>query len=130
MELAFPWPATNGEWLAWTTAALTALWGLLHLLAPRTALRVAGLETRPDRPAALAHVRGPMAGFHLGLGLSALLLAQPPVYMTLGFAWAFAAFGRLVGMLSDGTGVKNVALLVLEVLLAAMPLAFVFGFAP
>ncbi|HEV7254102.1 MAG TPA: DUF4345 domain-containing protein [Mesorhizobium sp.] len=130
MELAFPWPTTNGEWLAWTAAALTALWGLVHLIAPRLALRAAGLSTLPDRPAALAHARGPMAGFYLGLGLSALLLAQPLLHMTLGFAWAFSAFGRLIGMLSDGAGVRNLALFVLEVLLAALPLAFVFGFVP
>jgi hypothetical protein len=47
MELAFPWPTTNGEWLAWTAAALTALWGLVHLIAPRLALRAAGLSPCP-----------------------------------------------------------------------------------
>lgn len=128
MEFALPWPTTNGEWLAWTSAAVTALVGLAYLLAPRLMLRASGLQAPPERPAALAHVRGPVAGFLLGVGLGALLLAQPFVYMVLGFAWTFAAFGRLLGMLSDGAGPRNLVHFAAEVVLAALPLLFVFGF--
>ena len=42
-----------------------------------------------------------MAGFYLGLGLCCVLLAQPLLYMALGFSWLFTAFGRLVSMMSD-----------------------------
>ena len=42
-----------------------------------------------------------MAGFYLGLGISCILLAQPWLYMALGFSWLFTAFGRMVSMLSD-----------------------------
>ena len=60
--------------------------------------------------------------------LSAILLAQPLVYMALGFCWAFTAFGRLVSMLSDGGGrLYNLALFVVEAVLAALPLLFAFG---
>ena len=34
-----------------------------------------------------------MAGFYLGLGLCCILLAQPLLYLALGFSWLFAAFG-------------------------------------
>ena len=70
-----------------------------------------------------------MAGFFLGVGVCSLLLAQPLLYMTLGFSWLFAAFGRLVSMLSDaGNKPFNWLALVLELALAALPLGFVFGF--
>ena len=29
MEFAFPWPVTQGEWLAWSSAAVTVLLGLI-----------------------------------------------------------------------------------------------------
>jgi hypothetical protein len=64
----------------------------------------------------------------LGAGLCALLLAQPLVYMTLGFCWLLAAFGRGVSMLSDsGNTIYNWAWIVLELVLALLPLAFAFG---
>lgn len=130
MDLALPWPTTNGEWLAWGSAAFTALLGLAYLLAPRMMLRASGLLAPAERPGALAHVRGPVAGFLLGVGLSAMLLAQPFVYMALGFAWTFTVFGRLLGMLSDGGGARNLVHLFAEIMLAALPLLFVFGFVP
>lgn len=127
MEFALPWPTTSGEFLAWVSAVLTTLIGLAYLFAPRTMLRASGLLAPADKPSALAHVRGPIAGFLIGSGLGALLLAQPLVYMVLGFCWGFAAFGRLIGMLSDGGGVRNLAHFVAEAALAALPLLFAFG---
>jgi hypothetical protein len=128
MDLSFPWPMSQGEWLGWISALVTVLAGLVFLFAPGTMLSALRLQAAPDRPEALAEVRGRMAGFYLGLGLSAILLAQPLVYMALGFSWAFTAFGRLVSMLSDGGGrLYNLGLFVVEVLLAALPLLFAFG---
>jgi hypothetical protein len=131
MELSFPWPMSQGEWLAWISAALTVLLGIFFLFAAGTALKALRLQTAPDRPQALAEVRGRVAGFYLGLGLAAILLAQPLIYMALGFSWAFTAFGRLVSMLSDGGGrLYNLVLLVVEIVLAALPLLFAFGLVP
>ena len=127
MGFAFPWPTTDGEWLAFASAAATALIGLLYLFAPRIMLRVSGLTYSPERPQALAHLRGPVAGFLLGTGLGALLLAQPLIYTVLGFAWAFAAFGRVIGMLSDGGGTRNLLHLAAELLLAGLALSFALG---
>ena len=39
MEFEFPWPLSQGEWLAWMSAAITVLFGLILLFAPRLALR-------------------------------------------------------------------------------------------
>ena len=38
MELAFPWPYSQGEWMAFWAAAATCLAGLVLLLLPRLAL--------------------------------------------------------------------------------------------
>lgn len=128
MEFTFPWPLSQGEWLAWSAAAITVLFGLICLFAPRLALRVLRLRTVENHPEAVSEVRATIAGFYLGLGLTCILLAQPLLYMALGFSWAFTAFGRVVSMLSDrGGGVYNWAALILELALAFMALAFSFG---
>jgi len=49
--------------------------------------------------------------------------------MALGFSWLFTAFGRLLSMMSDSANTPfNWAFFVVELVLAALPLAFVFGF--
>jgi hypothetical protein len=131
MELSFPWPLSQGEWLAWGSAALTALFGLVLLFAPRLALRMLRLRTADRHPEAVAAVRATMSGFYLGLGVSALLLAQPFLYLALGFSWGVTAFGRIISMLSDrGGGFYNLGFLVLEIALAALPLGFALGLLP
>lgn len=131
MELAFPWPVSNGEWLAWGSAAVTVLFGLLMFFAPRITLRILRLQTTEAHPEAVAESRATMAGFYLGAGLCALLLGQPFIYMTLGLCWLFTAFGRIVSMLSDrGNTLYNWVSLVVELALAALPLGFAFGLVP
>ena len=131
MEFAFPWPVTQGEWLAWVSAAVTVLLGAILLFAPGISFRMFRLAPKPERPEAYAAARANMAGFYLGLGLSALLLAQPLLYMALGFSWLFTAFGRIVSMLSDdGNTLYNWVWLVIELALAALPLALALGFVP
>ncbi|HWK15801.1 MAG TPA: DUF4345 family protein [Rhizobiaceae bacterium] len=129
MEYAFPWPMSQGEWLAWWSALLTLVFGLLLLFAPGVSLRILLLQTQPERPHAVAQARGTMSGFYLGTALSCLLLAQPFLYIALGLSWALTAFGRIVSMLSDGGNkLYNWVALVVEILLAAGPLLFAFGF--
>ncbi len=128
MEIAFPWPTTNGEWLAGSSAFITVLFGLLMFFAPRITLRILRLQTTETHPEALSEARATMGGFYLGAGLCSLLLAQPLVYMTLGACWLFTAFGRMVSMMSDsGNTIYNWALLILELVMAALPLVFAFG---
>lgn len=129
MEFAFPWPTTQGEWLAFTSAAATVLLGVVFLFAPGISFRLFRLAPRPEHPEGYAVARANMAGFCLGLGLSALLLAQPLLYMALGFSWLFTAFGRIVSMMSDQANrLSNWIWLVFDLLLAALALAFSFGF--
>jgi hypothetical protein len=122
-------PQSTGEWLAFTSSALTVLFGVFCLLFPRTTLSILRLQTKPESPEALSESRATMAGFYLGLGASAILLAQPLVYLALGASWGFTAFGRLVSMVCDrGFTSFNFGSLVLELALAAFPLLYVFGF--
>jgi uncharacterized membrane protein HdeD (DUF308 family) len=131
MEFAFPWPFTQGEWLAWSSAAVTILFGLILLFLPSNGLKLLRLQTLPEHPEALAAARATIAGFPLGLGTCCVLLAQPLLYMALGFSWVFAAFGRLIAILSDrGNTLHNWIWFVIELVLAALPLAFSLGFLP
>jgi hypothetical protein len=132
MDMAFPWPTTQGEWLAWTAAAVTVFFGLVLLVAPRLSLRALRLQTVEGHPEAVAAARATMAGFHLGVGLCCILLGpQPFLYMALGFSWLFTAFGRVVSMLSDRGGTLfNWTSLLVELGLAALPLLYVFGLVP
>ncbi len=131
MELTFPWPMSQGEWLAWGSAAVTIFFGLLLMFAPRLSLRILRLQTSPDHPEAVSEARATMAGFYLGVGACCLLMAQPFLYIALGASWAFTAFGRIIAMLSDGANTPyNWISLVVEAALAVLPLAFVFGFIP
>jgi cytochrome c biogenesis protein CcdA len=132
MDFALPWPTSQGEWLAWSSAVFTVLLGLLFFLAPNLAFRILRLQAKPEKAAAIAEGRGRMSGFYLGVGLCCLLLGpQPFLYMALGFSWLFTAFGRLLSMMSDGANTPfNWVSIVVELALAALPLAFAFGFLP
>ncbi|TKT82980.1 DUF4345 family protein [Aquamicrobium sp. LC103] len=128
MGIAFPWPMSQGEWLAWTSAAVTILFGLIMLFAPRITLRVLRLQPRENHPEAVGEARTSLAGFYLGVGLACILLAQPLLYIALGFSWGLAAFGRIVSMLSDnGNTFYNWIALVLQAVLAAFALSFALG---
>ena len=128
MELAFPWPVSQGVWLAWICAALTALLGLMMLFAPGTTLRLFRLQASPDHPEAIGEARATLSGFYLGTGLSAILFAQPLLYLALGLCWALTAFGRIISMLSDdGNTVYNWTWLAAEIVLAALALSYALG---
>lgn len=127
--MTFYLPMSTGEWLAWLSGVVTVLFGLAFLFAPRPALHLLGLNTHDAGRQDLAPARATLAGFHLGVGLIALLFAQPFLWMALGAGWGFAAFGRLVSMLVDhGLTVRNGVLIVIEIVLAALPLGYVFGY--
>ncbi|MDW5317916.1 DUF4345 domain-containing protein [Rhizobium sp. PL01] len=122
-------PTETGEFLAFCAAVVTSLLGLVFLFAPGIAFRALGIDIREGRRGGYAEARSTMGGFHLGLGIAALLLAQPMVYLALGAAFALAAFGRILSMLSDGGNtVVNWLYLAVQIALSALPLAYVFGF--
>ena len=107
---------------------MTILFGLMLLFAPRISLRILRLQTQPDHPEAVSEARGTMAGFYLGVGICAMLFAQPLIYLALGAGWAFTAFGRIISMMSDrGMTLYNLVSVVIEILLAAGPLLYALG---
>jgi hypothetical protein len=121
-------PTETGEFLAFCAALATAAIGLIFLFAPGLAFKAIGLDLREGRRGGYAEARSVMGGFPLGLGLAAVLLAQPMVYLALGAAFALAAFGRILSMLSDGGNTLwNWIYLAVQIALAALPLAYVFG---
>ncbi len=91
-------------------------------------MRVFGLASRGERVKVSAR-SDRWAGFYLGLGLGAVVLAQPLIYTAFGAAFAMAAFARIVSILSDkGSTYLNYLLLVAQAIIAALPLLYVFGF--
>ena len=128
MEFQFPWPMTQGEWLAWSSAAVTILFGLIMLFLPRIGLRILRLQPVPSHPEAVSEARATMAGFYLGVGISCIVMAQIWLYLALGLSWLFTAFGRMVSMLSDGANTPyNWISVIIELALAAMALGYGLG---
>ena len=122
-------PQTPGEWLAWTSAVITIIFGLICLFAPRLTFRILRLRTAEGVPEALSESRATMAGFYLGTGLLAIAFQQPFVWLVLGAGWAFTALGRLVSIVADrGNSGFNWGSLAFEIALAAGPLALALGY--
>ena len=129
MELAFPLPQTNADLMTYGVGAFTALFGLFALFAPLTMLRALRLTTHSAHPEAVSEIRSTIGGFYLGIGLMVLMFfEQWTMPLMLGVAWLFAAFGRLVSILSDkGSTFYNLVFLLLDLVLAGLPLAAAFG---
>lgn len=129
MDFAIPWPFSHGEWLAWTSAVVTIVIGLIAMFAPRLHLRALRLGNIGEQPETLAESRAQLGGFYIGIGIAAIMFAQPLVYMALGFGWAMAFFGRLIAMMFNRRPTLcNFGHLAASFLLAGLPLAYTFGF--
>ncbi len=122
------YPTELPEQLAFLGAAIVALAGLLLLVLPSVALKVGGFSVGDVTADGYAAVRS-TGGMHLGLALTALLLAQDWTYLAVGAAVGLGAAGRLVAMLADrGFTLRNAVLMLLQVAIAAMPLGYVLGY--
>lgn len=122
-------PATAGEWLAWASALITIMFGLICLFTPRLTFRILRLRTAEGVPEAVSESRATMSGFYLGVGLLAILFNQPFIWLVLGAGWAFTAFGRLVSIVLDrGNTSFNWISIAMEAALAVMPLAYALGY--
>lgn len=132
MEFVFPWPVSQGEWLAWFAAVVTIFTGLSMLIMPRRVLKIPQAGMEPARSEiAVGEVRASLFGFYSGIGLACILLAQPLLYLALGLCWALTAFGRLVSLFLDrGNFAMRLVRLVIELIMAVFALAFVFGLVP
>ena len=121
-------PTETGEFLAFCAAIATGLLGLFALFAPGTALKLSGLQPKETSREGLAFVRS-AGGFYAGLAIVALLMAQSWIYMAIGGGFALAAFGRILSLMSDGSfSAKNLLVLVVQAVLAGLPLGYAFGF--
>ena len=96
--------------------------------APGIALKLAGLQPREASREGFAFVRS-AGGFYAGVAVAALLMAQYLIYMAIGGGFAIAAFGRILSLMSDGSfTMKNLLVLAIQAVLAALPLGYAFGF--
>ena len=118
----FQIPTEFGEQLAFGGACLSALFGLLLMIVPGIARPLTGLARDSQ-----SSVRS-SGGMMLGLGLSAILLAQPLIYLALAAAFAMAAVGRFLSILLDRGAPKfQILSLVVLMLMACLPALYVFG---
>ncbi|MCO6184904.1 hypothetical protein [Rhizobium sp. L1K21] len=129
MELALPqWPATLGAQVAQVSALVTLVLGLIFLATARPLAARWGFDERDGRTGAVGELRV-AGGFMAGLGIAAYLFDQPFIYVILGSALGFAAFGRLLSMMSasDGpSGFINFLLFLLQAALSAAALTWLF----
>ena len=126
--MEFYFPTEFGEQLAFLAASVSALIGLLMLFAPGVTLRLFALQSSRERNDGFVLIRSSLAGFYLGLGASALLLAQPLVYSAFAISFAFATFGVFLSILSDGgITVRKSILLVVNFAFTALPALYVTG---
>jgi hypothetical protein len=124
--MEFYFPEQFGEQLAFAAATVTALLGLVVLLAPGLGLRLLSLQ--PIAAAGFAEARSTIGGFYLGFGVAAIMLAQDWIYLALGAAFAAALFGRILSLLVDRAfGLKTLLPLLLQLVLGGLPLGYVFG---
>lgn len=121
-------PATREEGLVVLVGAITLVFGLLCLLAPRRSLATLRLVQAEDRPAAHGELRGTMAGFLLAGAIGVLLYGGLFVQLAVGLGWLATAFGRMISMLSEKSGnAFNWLSLLFDLTMAAIPLAVVFN---
>ncbi|TWD53466.1 hypothetical protein FB480_104290 [Agrobacterium vitis] len=125
--MQFYFPAEFGEQLAFAGASLAALLGFVIMFAPGLTMRFFGLVQREDRFEGMGLLRF-LGGMMLGLGLSAILLAQVWVYIAIGATFGIGFFGLALSMLQDhGATFRNMLFMVVVLALVAMPLTYVFG---
>lgn len=126
--MEFYFPETFSEQMAFFASAFAVLLGLLIMFCPGIGLKLYGLQTNGEGRDGLVLLRSSLAGLYLGLGVAALLLAQPMVYLAVGITFAVALFGNILSILSDGGATwRNALLLVVNFVLSSLPLAHVFG---
>ncbi|SIQ73871.1 hypothetical protein SAMN05880561_104137 [Rhizobium sp. RU33A] len=125
--MEFYFPIELGEQLAFLAASVAALIGCFVLFAPGLTLKALALVPAEGRPEGLGAVRS-IGGLIVGFAGTALLLAQPTVYLAFGAAVGLSAFGRVLSIMSDqGNTWRNLLLLVVQTVIASLTLAYVFG---
>ncbi len=111
--IEFVIPQTPADILAMAVQLLTGLAGLALFLMPRVLLTRCGLEARPASPEAIGEGRASFAGFLIGASICCLLfqqpgLQQPGLSFALAACWLFAALGKMVHVVIDGSRCMHV----------------------
>ena len=127
MEFSLPeFPSAPGAQAAFIAAAIAILIGLALLVFPGTIGRFLGLQSRDRRPGAIGELRAD-GGFMLGLALATLMFDQPVLYTALGVALAFAAFARIISLMSDRAAtLLNFLVLIVQIVLAGASFYYFF----
>ncbi len=93
------------EWLPRIAALLTIGLGLIGFFKPT--LITEGQQIAINSPMGMSEARVVFGGLHLGGGITALLLNDPAVYLTLGMAWAVGILARLYSMSADKCSLQH-----------------------
>lgn len=127
MELSLPeFPSDPvGRTIFGCTVILIVL-SALPLFMPHFCKRLWALVEKTTRPGSIGELR--VAGaFVVGLGLSSLLFDQPFIVLALGSAIGFAAFGRILSMMSDqAVTFTNFLVLLLQLVVSGVMLTSFF----
>jgi uncharacterized membrane protein HdeD (DUF308 family) len=127
--IEFYFPTSTGEWLAFSSAIITIIFGLMLLITPHLSLRILRLQTFADVPSAVSESRATMAGFYLGVGITCILLAQPLLYLALGASWIITSLGRIISMVLDKGNTKyNWISWPIEAGLGILPTLYAWGY--
>lgn len=126
--MEFYFPTEFGEQLAFSAVAVAAVIGVLVMFAPGLTLRFFGLQPREFRTEGYGAARS-AGGLTVGFSATVLMLGpQTTLYLAFSAAMGLAAFGRILSIMSDrGNTIRNFLLLVVQIILAALPLLYVYG---
>lgn len=99
-------------------ACVTIALGALGLLNPSGAQKLTGVSAGARE--GISEVRATYGGFFLALGVMALTVREPLVFMTVGFAWCGAAAARFLSLFVDSVWTpKNLAGVLFEAAIGA-----------
>lgn len=113
----FYWPTAQGEWLAFLSAIATIALGVF------TIARLL-LTSLPIAHRARAH----LGGMQVGIGLVAISMAQPLIYLALGAGWLLSALFELLAILRHRQrGAGALLSIMTSVALALLPIAYAMG---
>ncbi len=93
------------EWLPRLGALLTMAIGLAGLFKPTLITDGCDIELKSSK--GLSEARAIFGGMMLGVGLTALVLGDPNVYLALGLGWTGATAARFLSMALDGSTMKE-----------------------
>jgi hypothetical protein len=93
------------EWLPRVAALLTIAIGTAGFFKPN--LITDGCDIEMKSAKAFSEVRGVFGGVLFGVGMTALVLGDPNVFLALGLGWTGATTARFASMVMDGSTLQE-----------------------